>query len=63
VLYGSNKLAFSAYLKDEGQQTIFTPKGIKKEDATNSILDWMLNPQQKGNMSELLVKQASIFVQ
>ena len=63
AVYGSNKLALTTYLRDEWQQTIFLPKGMKKEDASDSIIKWMVNPVQQSNLSELLVKQASVFVQ
>ena len=36
---------------------------MKKEDASDSIIKWMVNPVQQSNLSELLVKQASVFVQ
>lgn len=65
ALYGSNKLALdrTTYLRDDGQQTIFLPNGSKADDEGKNIISWLTAPQEQSNTTQLLAKQASLYVQ
>jgi len=65
ALYGSNKLALdrTTYLRDDGQQTIFLPNGSKADDEAKNIISWLTAPQEQSNTTQLLAKQASLYVQ